>query len=337
MFSRVSACLSILDKTPEIDIAFIQGHRWTQVPMARGENKRFKGLLYRLVSLLHFVISNVGVFPSRMHPVDCLVFACTRNQTSVLKFIVQEMRGLGCGVAFVATKDAGAEDVYRLKLSLSDIACGALVFLVRFRKLLSDLRRTGNQFGVSNNFNVFCMSHFYIPYFIRVLSAAQPKICLQSNDHTVAPMSFLMAAKYLKIKTAYVQHAAINENFPPLQFDYSFLDGESSLDFYRTASPTGREIFPIKRYIFLTGVKRKLVRQEHLPKAPTIGVALNLLDDVDKVIVAIKLIAKAGFKSRVRLHPSLGESAKKAFLEKASQIEGVDVTLSYLPAKVVFT
>ena len=52
-----------------------------------------------------------------------------------------------------------------------------------------------------------------------------------ANDHTGPCRSIRLACEQLNIKVAYIQHA-VSSIFPPLEFDYAFLDGKVAYDIY---------------------------------------------------------------------------------------------------------
>lgn len=65
-----------------------------------------------------------------------------------------------------------------------------------------------------------------------VLMRYQPKLVMVSNDHVPTIRAIAVAAKELDIPTAYIQHASIGSDFPPLIFDLSLLDGREAYNRY---------------------------------------------------------------------------------------------------------
>src|SRR5262245_29413635 len=60
----------------------------------------------------------------------------------------------------------------------------------------------------------------------------RPHVIVLTNDHAPLPRAVALAAKFLRIPTAFVPHAGVMEGLPPLQFDVAFLDGLRSAQKY---------------------------------------------------------------------------------------------------------
>ena len=63
-----------------------------------------------------------------------------------------------------------------------------------------------------------------------ILKKYNPKILFLSNDHSPFNRCLLHHSKSMGIKTIYMQHASVSDKFPPLEFDYSLLDGQESFE-----------------------------------------------------------------------------------------------------------
>lgn len=126
----------------------------------------------------------------------------------------------------------------------------------------------------------------------------QIRLLIVSNDHKPIMLSFIDQARAHGVKTLYSQHASVSECFPPLVFDYSFLDGKESFMKYQA-------IGKIKGKVFLVGSPRfdiitKLERQ----KTDLIGIAFNKLDNKEKILSLVKTLKDNGFNNiAVRPHP----------------------------------
>ena len=59
---------------------------------------------------------------------------------------------------------------------------------------------------------------------VRLLRRLAPSAVLVANDHVMWTRTLVQAAREQGIPTCYLQHASVTENFPPLSFDYAFLD-----------------------------------------------------------------------------------------------------------------
>ena len=109
----------------------------------------------------------------------------------------------------------------------------------------------------------------------QLLEYYKPRALVVANDHLPFHRSLMQEANSRGIPTIYVQHAAVTEQFPPLQFTYSLLDGEDSYLKYKLREETSGKIF-------LCGGIRfdaiKAIKSER-PQGIVVGVAINLVDD----------------------------------------------------------
>ena len=77
----------------------------------------------------------------------------------------------------------------------------------------------------------------YYEVYRRALRHYRPRAVVFSNDHNDDTRSLLLACRAEGVPTAYVQHASVSANFPPLGFDLSLLEGQDALDKYRLCGP----------------------------------------------------------------------------------------------------
>ncbi len=113
-----------------------------------------------------------------------------------------------------------------------------------------------------------------------MLDKYKVKVLVLANDHNDINRCLIFNALERKIKTIYVQHASVKKGFPRLDFTYSFLDGKESLEKYFYAGLPKGEVYLSGgvRFDFLYD---KIVKRNYDVKK--IGVAINMLDDFDKV------------------------------------------------------
>lgn len=154
---------------------------------------------------------------------------------------------------------------------------------------------------------------------LQVLKKYRPAFIVFANDHIIKHRALLLAAKKLDIKTFYIQHASITKYFPPLKFDYSFLEGLDSLKKYQKIGKIDGEVTLVGMAKF-DGYLRN--RKNHPTQTKTIGIATNTLDDINYVVDLIKyLIVKLKFVTIVyRSHPL----DKRKLKELNSQVEYSD-------------
>ena len=127
------------------------------------------------------------------------------------------------------------------------------------------------------------------------------KVLVLANDHNDINRCLIFNALEKGIKTVYVQHASVKKGFPRLGFTYSFLDGQESLDKYLYAGKPNGEVYLSGgvRFDFLYG---KIVKRNEEVKK--IGVAINMLDDFEKVKSLCLFLKKEGYNDLIlRPHP----------------------------------
>ena len=133
------------------------------------------------------------------------------------------------------------------------------------------------------------------------LTRYQVKVLVLSSDQGEFHRCLLLNAKPLGVKTIYVQHASVAKGFPKLIASYSFLDGKESLEKYLFAGQPEGEVY------LSGGVRFDPVFQKYqlknTDKASTIGIAINMLDDFEKVKSLCVLLLQNGYKLSLRPHP----------------------------------
>ena len=148
----------------------------------------------------------------------------------------------------------------------------------------------------------FILAHGLVPEAERLLAEVAPRLVLLANDHSLLNRAFLHAAKNVGIPTAYVQHAAVTDGFPPLAFDLAFLDGSDALQKYDLPDSAGC-------LVFLSGMAKsdEARRRARLrTEVSVLGLALNPLDLPDAVVPFVMELRSLapGLGIVVRPHPS---------------------------------
>lgn len=127
------------------------------------------------------------------------------------------------------------------------------------------------------------------------------KVLVLSNDHNNINRCLIFNAIDMNIKTVYVQHASVKKGFPRLVFSYSFLDGRESLEKYMLdGQPLGD--------VYLSGGVRFDILYDKLRirkgKVNVVGVAINMLDDIEKVKSLCMMLKTNDFEKIIlRPHP----------------------------------
>ena len=167
-------------------------------------------------------------------------------------------------------------------------------------------------------FSSFINTYGYYKVFKKILEDnPQLKMIVFSNDHTTPCRCLIELAEKLQIKTLYVQHASVTERFPPLRFDYSFLDGMESYEKYR-------KIGNLRGEVFLSGSPRfDAFYNQCKSQCYDVGIALNMMDSIEKVLeLCLYLRDHYSKKIIVRPHPGMlnGRFDERIFLNHGISI-----------------
>jgi hypothetical protein len=156
-------------------------------------------------------------------------------------------------------------------------------------------------------FATLCVTYGYYIEATKFLQKIKPEFVIVANDHSSPQRSCFRAAQNLGITTIYIQHASVTENFPPLEFDYAFLDGQESLDKYKANGKA------CKSTVFLSGnprfdiIKTLTANDEKTDNIFRTGIAIGAKDNLDKVNDLICNLYKIidSIEVSVRPHPAM--------------------------------
>jgi hypothetical protein len=144
----------------------------------------------------------------------------------------------------------------------------------------------------------------YYEVYRRALRQYRPRAVVFSNDHNDDTRSLLLACRAEGVPTAYVQHASVSANFPPLGFDLSLLEGQDALDKYRLCGP-------VQGQVELVGMPKAdayLARRNTAPAVRRVGIACNIHDPLpaltDTLVYLLRELPELTFT--LRPHPSDG-------------------------------
>lgn len=194
-----------------------------------------------------------------------------------------------------------------------------------FFDLIRDIRRaTPEQKAIMKLRFIYFWRGYGCPEFAQdLLNFYNPRIVVVANDHLFYYRALIKEANRRGVKTIYVQHAAVTNRFPPLEFSYSFLDGKDSFEKYKAAGDNCGNVF------LLGGVRFDAI--SHSTIRPTnsyrVGIAINLLDDselVKKICKTLKhLNTKKPIEVVLRPHPAI---LYKPWIEWC-QLNGISISL----------
>ena len=146
----------------------------------------------------------------------------------------------------------------------------------------------------------------YYEVYRRALRQFRPRAVVFSNDHNDDTRSLLLACQAEGVPTAYVQHASVSTNFPPLGFDLSLLEGQDALDKYRLCGP-------VRGRVALVGMPKAdafLARRNTAPAVRRVGLACNIHDPMPAIIDALVYLLRElpELTFTLRPHPSDGRN-----------------------------
>ncbi|UOQ76854.1 hypothetical protein MUN84_20540 [Hymenobacter sp. 5516J-16] len=152
----------------------------------------------------------------------------------------------------------------------------------------------------------------YYEVYVRALRHYRPRAIVFANDHNDDARALLLAARACGVPTAYVQHASVSTNFPPLGFDFSLLEGQDALDKYRQCGP----VYGRTELVGMPKADAFLARKNQNPTVQRVAIAINTLDDAEAVAAAVDHLLRefSGLIFTLRPHP--GDTRDFSFLRR---------------------
>ncbi|WP_317196099.1 glycosyltransferase family protein [Hymenobacter siberiensis] len=141
----------------------------------------------------------------------------------------------------------------------------------------------------------------YYEVYRRALRQHRPRAVVFSNDHNDDTRSLLLACRAEGVPTAYVQHASVSANFPPLGFDLSLLEGQDALDKYRLCGPVRGEV----ALVGMPKADAYLNQKNAAPQVKRVGIACNIHDPMPALVdTLVYLLRELPLTFTLRPHPS---------------------------------
>ena len=222
---------------------------------------------------------------------DLVYLISTRNQARQIDFV----RSLFPDKAFKSfdlqnEKPLGVDFVRYLPA----LFCSLYVTLLYLYKSSKD----EDAITLVNYILYLCTEAFFRRIFIRL----RPKAVLVANDHSAIPLGFAEAARGLDIKTIYIQHAYITDDFPPLRFNLALLDGQCARDIYAAQGASQTSIV----FRGLEGEERSMKTDVLIQGTPlTVGLFLNVFYEEKLKNILMSLENHPGIQRIiVRAHPA---------------------------------
>jgi len=153
----------------------------------------------------------------------------------------------------------------------------------------------------------------YYEVYRRALRHYRPRAVVFANDHNDDARALLLACRAEGVPTAYVQHASVSTNFPPLGFDLSLLEGQDALDKYRQCGP-------VRGRVELVGMPKAdgfLAQRNLTPQVRRVAVACNLLDELPALADTLAYLLRELPELTFTLRPHPGDQRDFAALRHA--------------------
>jgi hypothetical protein len=144
----------------------------------------------------------------------------------------------------------------------------------------------------------------YYEVYRRALRHYRPRAVVFSNDHNDDTRSLLLACRAEGVPTAYVQHASVSANFPPLGFELSLLEGQDALDKYRLCGPVAGQV----ALVGMPKADAYLSQKNTTQAVRRVGIACNIHDPMPALVATlVHLLGELpDLTFTLRPHPSDG-------------------------------
>ncbi len=256
--------------------------------------KRFKHFLKRYRSLVKYSFEKINS--------EVVVFYTTPNQKAALEPIINNLDNV---------KVLSSNSNYYNKTPNANLinAFSLLSFYVLlWHYLFSSGYKRRSLHSLKDKY-LRAYGYYFYYYFLLKKNRKSIKLIIVANDHFHENLPFNYAALNNKIKIAYIQHASVTKEFPPLIFDYAFLDGIDAFEKYDGRGKKNTKCFltgimKLDPYLPLPTNDKNTIRKK-------IGVCIGGGDDYDKFILLIEQMKNEGLEFIVRPHPLIIDDWRK--------------------------
>lgn len=316
-FRLIAQSSQALSKESELELDHFSGSKIKDEELITFQRSKYRGIFLQVLLFFYKVLRNFKLFDKKKLKKPIFLFSETVNQFNTLKTITDALKEKGKDFYFFISKNLfkknfDQENLRLMKFNFNVILVCFILFLYRALPLYLKLKKKNQKNKISIRFNQSCMSYVFIPYFIDLLKKIKPKIVIISNDHSVSNRSLRLSSELLGIKTIYLQHASVSEFFPPLEFDYTLLDGKVAHQIYLNCyKDQAKENLRIKNNtknceIIFSGQKKIVVKKNENRELSelNIGIAVGEDDNFNYVQELLNYINQNKTKCIVRTHPA---------------------------------
>jgi hypothetical protein len=308
--------LGALRKEDETFLSYVHGKILDEGGSAHLKNAdaKWTGVFFQSLKFFRFLQKKSCFRCAQQKNAQAFFFAGTDNQIKSLIPTLIAMRDKGNTSVVYLDANLSCKEIAEINDRLTVcfqfgvILVALALFFIRSPLLFIRLKKDGNLVGINKYFHVFCMSYVYIPYFVRLIDLVKPKFVIQSNDHNIENRCLRLASEIMGIKTVYLQHASVSTSFPPLQFDYAFLDGVEAMEKYVACKQAwASDQRPNSNLdnvtVFLSGQQKKIAVASSTDKEFCIGIGVNVLDDFSHLKALLDVLGSKKLNCIVRTHP----------------------------------
>lgn len=277
-----------------VKLAFHSVH----VDMRKGESAYERKKVFDIVlKFFRSVISGKLYLPN-FTTEEHLFFVTTDNQYAALKNIHSQLRNRSLtyyhGHDVSIKHDGSSKYPFWIAYLVSLLAYVRYYFVIN--KLANKFKKTNRSLGY-HYLIALSFGHYFFNNIL--LKINKPQYLWMSNDHTYPNVAFLYSAKNTGVKSIYLQHASVSPLFPPLAFDYAFLDGEIAYATYKNIGIMGTSVY-------LSGISKMdgyIGKYPYRTVLSKILICINHLDDAVVFEELIDELARKGYSVTVRKHP----------------------------------
>lgn len=268
-------------------------------PVFKGIFNFYKGMFKSFFEFKYF--KNKNITNSKI-----LFYYDSTNNYDVV-FPIKKIAKFSSLISFKKNKEKYLQKTYVYLISLHFFP------IVLFRYLFA---KGGIKKVYKHRFQYFWLAFGYYIYLKNKLRRLNSHILVIPNDHEYKARVLRLVAKNLNITTVYIQHASISPYFPPLDFEYAFLDG---MDALRKYSAIGKS----KTKVFLTGSAKYdewFNSRNQSKKLSRIGVCTNSIDSLDKTYNLISTLKKKHPQILFSIRPHPGDKRQNAWRVLAEKL-----------------
>ena len=302
----------------EESLSYLYGFQHNHVMFhGKADKPKYSGFFLRSLAFFASIAFNFRFKRIQLVRKPLLIFAGTDNQFNSLKPTIAALDNQQVDYELLLGKGVSQKNIlsyphgHLVLFGFKEVILAVMFYFFRGIPLYFKLKKQHRQIEIDWHFNNFCQAYVFVPYFLNVLRRVQPGLVVISNDHNVNNRSLRLAAEVLGVQTLYMQHASVSDIFPPLEFDYALLDGQTAHQTYLQCYAIQKGVNPriennvTKCQVILSGQKKPVVPAAILDatKKDCLGLAVNQIDDFHCVEALLDELATMQVQCIVRTHP----------------------------------